>query len=105
MIQVLVERKTKFIQSITITGHADSGPKGQDLVCAAVSSIATGALNALDQLTQNQANLVYQETPEAKIQIHVLNDSSELQSLLEMLMIQLKTLAHTQKKYIQIQEV
>jgi len=105
MIQVLVESKTNLIQSITITGHANSGPDGQDLVCAAVSSIATGALNALDQMTAHQASLVYQEKPEAKIQITVSKNTSELQFLLKMLMIQLKTLEHTQKKYIQIQEV
>ncbi len=35
-------------KSLTITGHAGYGEKGKDLVCAAVSAIAQGGLNALE---------------------------------------------------------
>jgi uncharacterized protein YsxB (DUF464 family) len=48
MVQVLVVRENDAIMNIKISGHANAGPKGYDLVCASISSIATGALNALD---------------------------------------------------------
>ncbi|HAW12271.1 MAG TPA: ribosomal-processing cysteine protease Prp, partial [Erysipelotrichaceae bacterium] len=42
MIHVRVVRKNHLIQSITVTGHADSDVYGHDLVCAIVSGIMTG---------------------------------------------------------------
>ncbi|WP_067837374.1 ribosomal-processing cysteine protease Prp [Amphibacillus sediminis] len=40
------------ITAFEITGHADSGPNGHDLVCAAVSAVAFGMTNALIKLTE-----------------------------------------------------
>ncbi len=37
------------ITSLSLSGHAGSGPKGHDLVCAGVSAVSQGALNAIDQ--------------------------------------------------------
>lgn len=105
MIKVEVVRKNQLIQEITISGHADSGPKGYDLVCAAVSSIATGALNALDQITSKNVQLELTESPDAMIKIKVLQNKDELQLLLNMLIIQLKTVQESQQKYIHIKEV
>lgn len=34
-------------QSLRVKGHADFAPHGQDLVCAGVSAIVTGGINAL----------------------------------------------------------
>ena len=42
------QRITKF----TITGHADAGPYGQDIVCAAVSALAISTVNGLEHLVQ-----------------------------------------------------
>lgn len=39
---------TKFV----IEGHADSGPYGQDIVCAAVSVIGLGTINSLQTVSQ-----------------------------------------------------
>ena len=105
MIKVEVVRKNQFIQEITISGHADSGPKGYDLVCAAVSSIATGALNALNQLASSDVQLELTEYPDAMIKIKVLQNTSDLELLLNMLIIQLKTVQENQQKYIHIKEV
>ena len=105
MIKVEVVRKNQLIQEITISGHADSGPKGYDLVCAAVSSIATGALNALNQLASSDVQLELTEHPDAMIKIKVLQNKDDLHLLLNMLLIQLKTVQESQQKYIHIKEV
>lgn len=39
------------IQSFIMSGHAESGPYGHDLVCAAVSAVTFGAVNAIFELT------------------------------------------------------
>ena len=105
MIIVEVVRKNQLIQEITISGHADSGPKGYDLVCAAVSSIATGALNALNQICSQDVQLLLTENPDALIKIKVLQNRDDLQLLLKMMLIQLKTVQESQQKYIHIKEV
>ena len=53
MIRVSAIKKNGFYSTLTVTGHAYSGDKGFDLVCAGVSSILTGALNAFDTLASD----------------------------------------------------
>lgn len=105
MIEVKIHKVNQEIQHIRITGHALSGAKGQDLVCAAVSSIATGALNGLNALCANAVDLIYQELPEALIEIKVLKQDLQLQTALSFLSYQLKTVEDSHPKNIQIQEV
>ncbi|MBB1080149.1 ribosomal-processing cysteine protease Prp [Limosilactobacillus sp. STM2_1] len=38
------------ITSFKLTGHADSGPYGQDIVCAAVSALSISTVNGLEQV-------------------------------------------------------
>jgi len=40
------------ISSFVVSGHANSGPYGQDLVCAAVSAVTFGAVNAVLEITE-----------------------------------------------------
>jgi hypothetical protein len=105
MVQVLVVRENDAIMNIKISGHANAGPKGYDLVCASISSIATGALNALDAAYPDDVELSLSEVPDAVIEIKVLQNHQNLQALLRMLVIQVQTLAENQSKYITIKEV
>ncbi|MFC6170597.1 ribosomal-processing cysteine protease Prp [Loigolactobacillus jiayinensis] len=51
MIQAQFERDSDgIIHYFQLTGHADSGPYGSDIVCAAVSAVAIGAVNGIQQL-------------------------------------------------------
>ncbi|WP_125565085.1 ribosomal-processing cysteine protease Prp [Companilactobacillus insicii] len=49
------------IDSFLIKGHADSGPYGQDLVCAAVSAVTIGTINNLEKLTKASPQVVLDE--------------------------------------------
>ena len=102
MIKVLVYKMHKETKRIVIKGHADSAPKGQDLVCAGVSSIAIGIMNALDELVKDEC--IFQ-IEEGFIQIEVKNNHCEkTQLILEILLIQLQTMSQSYKNYIQIQQ-
>ena len=50
MIKVDIAYKGKGIESILIKGHANCGDYGKDLVCAGVSAVSVGALNALEEV-------------------------------------------------------
>jgi len=50
MVTVEIERSNGRIVSFTLSGHANSGPYGHDLVCAGVSAVAIGTENAVEKL-------------------------------------------------------
>lgn len=52
MIYAHFNRKNKNILKFTLSGHADSGPYGHDLVCAAVSALAIGTANNLSRVAK-----------------------------------------------------
>ena len=71
-------------------GHANAGPYGSDLVCAAVSAITIGGINALEGtdrfqylLEEGHAKVIFQKEPSLK-DIHVLETlECQLESLAE----------------------
>ena len=87
MIRVRVVRKNHLIQSITVTGHADSDVYGHDLVCAIVSGIMTGLCNAMDILV-GEDDVIFEE---GHVEIHVAKPNEKTDLILETGLIQLKT--------------
>lgn len=101
MIQIDVKRRQGAILAMTIQDHAGYDEKGKDLVCAGVSCIATGALNAIDQ-SGDGCDLSLKE---AYISIEVKKQRDhDTQVMLEMLRIQLITMQEAYPNYIQYRE-
>ena len=106
MIKISVSFKDEHIVRMTVTGHAQSASKGEDLVCASVSSITTGALNALDILVHDACELKLTKGKDPIIDIIVKEGQNrDVQHILKAVLIQLKTLEENQGKYVHIQEV
>lgn len=103
MVTVTVKSMQNQVQAVEISGHADYAEHGQDLICAGVSSIGIGTLNALEELAEGECSL---QMDSGFISIHVLNRHNEtVQLILKVMLIQLQTMAETYKKYIQIQQM
>ena len=86
---------------IEISGHANSGKYGHDLVCAGVSCITFGTLNALDKMASDNVNLIVNN----KITIEVKNLLDEkVQIILQTMMIQLETIKEQYSNYIEIKQ-
>ncbi len=102
MIQVSVGMCDEHIVSLQCKGHAGYAASGKDLVCAGVSSILFGALNALDELESGNAEL---RVTNSKISIRVKEDSEHIQLLLKMILIQLKTVQESYQEYIEIKKM
>jgi len=103
MIKVLVKRNEQngFISSIEVKGHADSAPRGKDLVCAAVSAIVTGGMNALTD--KNNYSFLYESG-------HVIiNSKSEVNYqdsvILNTIIIQLQSVKESNPEFIEIKEI
>ncbi|MGP4071391.1 ribosomal-processing cysteine protease Prp [Piscibacillus sp. B03] len=53
MIELTIFKDTNdTIQGFELSGHANSGPYGHDLVCAAVSAVSFGAANSIMEICQ-----------------------------------------------------
>lgn len=101
MIRVRVVRKNHLIQSITVTGHADSDVYGHDLVCAIVSGIMTGLCNAMDILA-DEDDVIFEE---GHVEIHVAKPNETTDLILETGLIQLKTAGEVNQDYLKVTEV
>ncbi|GEN85504.1 ribosomal-processing cysteine protease Prp [Oceanobacillus sp. FSL W8-0428] len=57
MIQITVFQSDNQVTAFELTGHAESGPYGYDLVCAGVSAVTFGAVNAIMKLCETDLNI------------------------------------------------
>ncbi|MCW3489234.1 ribosomal-processing cysteine protease Prp [Dethiobacter alkaliphilus] len=56
MIHVRVKRAGGMISRVTVSGHAGSAPKGEDLICSAVSALVQTFYFSLQRLLQLDVN-------------------------------------------------
>ena len=102
MVNIRIERVDSEIKSITISGHANSDRIGHDLVCAEMSAIGVGTLNAIDEMCPDSCLV---EMKKGYINIQVNRSSDRLQTILNMLEIQLLTVEYTNKDYVTVRKV
>lgn len=108
MIKVEVFRKDKVIHAFRISGHANSGPYGYDLVCAGVSAVSFGAVNAVIELCK--VDLIIEQAGDGGyLNIEIpssLTDeqAKETQLILEAMLVSLQTIERDYRKFIQIKD-
>lgn len=100
---------TTGIYSVVLTGHADSGPYGYDLVCAAVSALSIGTANSLAELGEYHPIVEMNETSGGYLSMTVpetINESQQhtSQILLESLLLSLRSVADEYPKHLSIVE-
>ncbi len=96
MIQVNVISHDGKPYGLEVKGHAGFAESGQDLICAGVSSIVTGGFNAFNK---NDIESVTLESGYARV---ILKEQSESLRVLNVIIIQLKTIQESYPKYIKI---
>lgn len=100
MIKITAIRKDGKIVNLTVVGHANSAPKGEDLVCAAVSSILVGGCNALEK-----HNCFAIKLDSGDAEIKELSHANEHDyEVLETMMTQFKTVSESNNKFLKVIE-
>ncbi|AYW51151.1 ribosomal-processing cysteine protease Prp [Tetragenococcus halophilus] len=98
------------INSYKITGHADTGEYGYDIVCAAVSVLAINAVNGIDSLAgvqpmvnsdEENGGYLYVEVPSANTQ----EQSNIIQILLENLLLGMQSIQEQYSDYVQLETI
>jgi uncharacterized protein YsxB (DUF464 family) len=103
MTKVVIDYKGKGLGSLSISGHAGTNVAGKDLVCAAVSAISFGALNALEDIDEDFDYEIDREEASIKLSPKgAISDHDE--TVLETLIIQLKTIEASYPEAITIKE-
>lgn len=102
MIKVIITSNQDVIKSISIDGHADSGPHGQDLVCSAVSMVGISMLNALDIYAKD--TFCYEiNTGHIMVEINDITEAN--QWILKVIKVQLESCEENYKKFIRIKKM
>lgn len=110
MIQAQFDRlKSNEIISIELSGHAESGPYGQDIVCAAVSALSIGTINSIIELAGLSPTIDMDEEQGGYLSMKLPDKQSEEQShtaqiLLESLLLSLKSVQEESPEYIKIKQ-
>lgn len=101
MVRVKVLRKQSVIEEVEIQDHAGYADAGQDLVCAGVSSISVGMMNALDLMVPNVCEF---RMKKAYVNIRIKQSDDKAELLLEAMLAQLHTLQISYNSYITIED-
>lgn len=98
MIKVSYSQENDIITTLEVKGHANSAEYGNDLICAAVSSILFGLFNAIDSIDPS----ISLEELGNKMVIKNHGGNQKVNDYLELAMIQLKTIEESYHQYISI---
>ena len=99
MINAVFQADGNTYRSLDVSGHAEYGAYGKDLICASVSSIMFGFMNALDNLEEN----VDITQSENRITIVDHSGSKVVQDYFELVIMQLKTIEASYGDFIKVE--
>ena len=77
------------IVSFSLTGHADAGKTGKDIVCAAASILVINTINAIEEFTEDDASLI-SEDETGMISYHLNHPSKDARLLLNAMILGLE---------------
>ncbi|RED64123.1 ribosomal-processing cysteine protease Prp [Cohnella lupini] len=107
MITITIVRNVdKAIIRFTVSGHAFYNDPGKDIVCAGVSAVTIGAVNAIEKLTGlepraiSESGLLRAEAPHSADP----KRNDQVQLLLEGMIVALESIAESYGKYVKIKE-
>ena len=99
MIKAIYEVKDDHFTSLSVSGHAEAGEYGKDLICASVSSIVFGLMNALDELDKN----IQIQQHKNLITISNNTGSSVADDYMKLVLTQLKTIEESYGDFIRVE--
>lgn len=110
MIQFTVYRKQKKIYAFELSGHADSVSEGFDLVCAGVSAVSFGAVNAVIRLCEIEPEIEQAGKEGGYLRVELpynldIATQDKAQLLLEGMKVSLETIEREYGSYISIKDI
>jgi len=109
MIRVTIERNAhdRSIGGFMIEGHALFANPGNDIVCAGVSAVSVGTVNAIEALsgvelqTRMESGLLQAVVPRTADE----SKRADVQLLLESMVVMLETIRQSYGKHVSVQDI
>ena len=102
MIKIQINKTNNKYSSLVVSGHSNYDEHGKDIVCAGVSAIVTGGINAL--ILEDKKSISY-EIKDGYVNLDVLNiENNNIQLIIDVIVVQLKTIEESYKKHVKIYE-
>ena len=102
MIKIKINKTSNKYSSLLVSGHSNYDEHGKDIVCAGVSAVVVGGLNAL--INENKRK-ISAKVDDGYVNIDVLDlNDNNIQLIMDVIVIQLKSIEESYKKYIKIDE-
>ena len=104
MIKVDILKEVNDIKQVTVDGHADFAEHGSDIVCAGVSAVVFGLINAIDELDESvEFDISTSEDETGHLTYRSLKSTKYEQLLLQAMLVALKTIEENYSEYITIE--
>ncbi|PDO10229.1 MAG: hypothetical protein BLM47_08220 [Candidatus Reconcilbacillus cellulovorans] len=106
MVRVRIERDSNgAIARFRVSGHAGYAERGRDIVCAAVSAVTVGTVNAVEALTGIRLRTrVGDGRLEASLPDDAARRDERVQLLLESMVVMLRSIAESYGEYVRLTE-
>ena len=98
MIKVTIKQEGNEIKSLSVTGHALYAKYNEDIVCAGVSAIVFGGINAMEDY-KDDIDIIQKEN---ELGFIVNKSNPNLQLIINTIIVQLKTIEESYSKNIKI---
>lgn len=100
MVHIEAIRKDGKIIYLSVKGHANYEDEGKDIVCASISAVTVGGINAL-----NQPKCFALKVEKGDVEIKQINEATKHDyDVLETILIQLKSIQESYSKYVKVIE-
>jgi uncharacterized protein YsxB (DUF464 family) len=93
------------IRAFTVSGHAGFAERGKDIVCAGVSAVSFGAINAVMKLTNVKPMIEQGKGGYLHCELPPIADEAvaeKVQLLLEGMVVSLQTIERDYSKYVKL---
>ncbi len=87
-----------------IKGHSDFGEEGNDIICAAVSSVAYMTANTITDVIKVEPLVLYEADGLMELKLDE-SSAQRCSDILDGLVLQIDSLAQEYKKYIKVKKV
>ena len=101
MINITYKLDNNNYTYLKVSGHAQYEDVGKDLICASVSSIIYGLMNALDEIDKD---VQIHDLENQDVEIIINTDDQKVQNYIELVLMQFKTIEFSYKEFIRIKE-
>ena len=103
MIATVFRGKNGVIRGFQISGHAEYDEPGKDIVCAAVSALAFTCVNAVEQLTGDETDVLAANEEEGFLYFRLKSVSEASSLLFDSLVLGLNGIRESYGSYLTIQ--